>query len=189
VAGLPNGRRTFRGSDKSRARLASLGLAHLTRRMCMRRIVLVVAAIAVALLAASGVALAVTKECPGDCVGTNNQDRLSGSGNDQTMQGLGADDSISGYRGDDRVEGDGGADAVYGGLGDDKVYGNAGNDYVEGDYGHDYISTGDGADKVAARDGFKDRIVCGQGAHDVVYVDPIDVTQGCEQTTNEKPSP
>jgi len=74
-------------------------------------------------------------------------------------------------------------------LGDDNVYGNAGNDYVEGDYGHDYISTGDGSDKVAARDGYKDRIVCGQGAHDVVYVDPIDVTQGCEHTTDEKPSP
>jgi Ca2+-binding RTX toxin-like protein len=162
---------------------------YLTRGGRMRRIPLLVVALAVALLAASGVALAVTKNCPGNCTGTNNPDRLIGSSQSQTMKGLKGGDSISGYRGDDDVVGGRGDDAVYGGLGDDLVYGNQGNDYVEGDYGHDYINTGNGSDKVAARDGYKDRVICGQGDRDLVYVDQLDVTKGCERTTNEKPSP
>jgi Ca2+-binding RTX toxin-like protein len=155
----------------------------------MRRTVLFVAVMAVAMLVASGVALAVTKNCARDCVGTPNPDRLIGSSNDQTMKGLGGADSISGNRGEDDVEGNGGADAVYGGLGDDRVYGNAANDYVEGDYGHDYINTGTGSDKVAARDGYRDRIICGQGNRDKVYKDSFDITRGCERTLNQKPSP
>lgn len=156
----------------------------------MRRITLLLVAVSVAVLAASGVALAVTKTCPGDCTGTNNADRLSGSSANQTIKGLQGNDSISGYRGNDDVVGGRGDDAVYGGLGDDQVYGNQNNDYVEGDYGHDYINTGDGSDKVAARDGYKDRIFCGQGDRDVVYIDVgLDVTQGCERTTETKPSP
>src|SRR5215210_925740 len=155
----------------------------------MRRTVLLLAAMAVALLVVSGVALAIVKECPRDCTGTDNPDRLSGSANPQKMKGLGGNDSISGYRGDDIVDGDGGNDAVYGGLGDDLIYGDAGNDYAEGDFGHDYIDTGRGRDKVAARDGYKDRIVCGQGNRDIVYKDSFDVTRGCERTVNQKPSP
>jgi Ca2+-binding RTX toxin-like protein len=155
----------------------------------MRRTSLLMAVMTVALVAAGGVALAATIDCPRSCVGTNAPDRLSGSNRNQTMQGLNGGDSISGYRGDDRVEGDGGADALYGGLDDDKVYGNGGNDYVEGDYGHDYINTGSGRDRVAARDGYKDRIICGQGNRDIVYKDRIDKTRGCERTTNQKPRP
>jgi hypothetical protein len=155
----------------------------------MRRTVLLLAAMAVALLVVSGVALAVVKDCPRDCVGTNNPDRLIGSVNPQEMEGLRGGDSISGYRGEDIVDGDAGPDALYGGLGDDKVFGNAGNDYTEGDFGHDHIRTGTGADKVAARDGFRDYIFCGQGNRDLVYRDSFDHTQGCERTTDEKPSP
>ena len=154
-----------------------------------RPMLTMMAAMAVVLLVASGVALAATIDCQGDCVGTPDPDRLIGSSNPQTMQGLGGGDSISGYRGDDDVEGDGGADAVYGGYGDDRVFGNAGNDYVEGDFGHDYINTGSGSDKVAARDGYRDRIICGQGNRDKVYKDRIDRTRGCERTLNHKPSP
>jgi Ca2+-binding RTX toxin-like protein len=150
---------------------------------------LLMAATAVALLVASGVALAATINCAGNCVGTPAPDRLIGSTASQTMRGLGGGDSISGYRGEDDVEGNGGNDAVYGGLGDDRVYGNAGNDYVEGDYGHDYINTGKGSDRVAARDGYKDRIICGQGNRDKVFKDRIDKTRGCERTLDRKPSP
>jgi Ca2+-binding RTX toxin-like protein len=155
----------------------------------MKRVLLMVAAVSVALLAAAGVALAVDQKCAGDCAGTDNPDTLVGSTKDQTMKGLGAGDSVSGRRGDDVVVGGRGGDALYGGLGDDKVYGNQGNDYVEGDYGHDYISTGGGSDKVAARDGYKDRVLCGQGNRDLVYVDKIDITRGCERTTDKKPNP
>jgi Ca2+-binding RTX toxin-like protein len=155
----------------------------------MRRPVLLMALAAVALLVASGVAIAATLNCSGNCVGTPNPDRLIGSNNSQTMRGLGGGDSISGYRGDDIVEGNGGADAVFGGLGDDRVSGGSGNDYVEGDYGHDHINTGNGADEVAARDGYRDRIKCGQGSRDKVYKDSIDKTRGCERTLDQKPSP
>ena len=154
----------------------------------MRKMATMVAAVAVALLAAGGVALAATIDCPGNCTGTADPDRLIGSSNPQTMLGLGGGDSISGYRGDDDVEGGAGGDAVYGGLGDDRVLGGTGNDYVEGDYGHDYINTGSGSDKVAAKDGFKDRIICGQGNRDKVYKDRIDRTRGCEVTLSRKPS-
>ncbi len=155
----------------------------------MRKMATMVAAVAVALLAAGGVALAATIDCPGDCTGTADPDRLIGSSNPQTMQGLEGGDSISGYRGDDDVVGGRGGDAVYGGLGDDEVYGNQGNDYVEGDYGHDLIDTGLGSDLVAARDGYEDRIICGEGTDDRVYADPIDVQRDCETQLEEEPSP
>ncbi len=154
----------------------------------MRRAILLLTVMAGALVVASGVALAATIDCPGDCTGTNDPDRLVGSSNPQTMQGLGGGDSISGYRGDDDVEGGAGGDAVYGGYGDDQVNGNQGNDYVEGDFGHDYINTGSGSDKVAAKDGYRDRIICGQGNRDKVYKDKIDRTRGCEITLGQKPS-
>jgi len=155
----------------------------------MRKMWLMLAALAVGLLAASGVALAATIDCPGDCSGTADPDRLIGSSASQTMLGLEGGDSISGYRGDDDVEGGRGGDAVYGGYGDDRVLGNQGNDYVEGDFGHDYINTGTGSDEVAAKDGFRDRIVCGQGTRDKVYKDKIDRTRGCEIKLEQKPSP
>ena len=159
------------------------------RRARMRKMGLLLAALAVGLLVAGGAALAATINCPGDCTGTANPDRLIGSSASQTMRGLEGGDSVSGYRGDDDVVGGRGGDAVYGGLGDDQVYGNQGNDYVEGDYGHDYINTGSGSDKVAAKDGYRDRIVCGQGNRDKVYKDRIDRTSGCEIRLERKPSP
>ena len=159
------------------------------RRARVRKMGLLLAALAVGLLAASGVALAATINCTGDCTGTNDPDRLIGSSNPQTMLGLDGGDSISGYRGDDDVEGGAGGDAVYGGYGDDRVLGGTGNDYVEGDYGHDYINTGTGSDKVAAKDGYRDRIICGQGNRDKVYKDKIDRTRGCEIKLEQKPRP
>jgi Ca2+-binding RTX toxin-like protein len=162
----------------------------------MRRILLLMAVTAVAVLVASGVALAVVKKCPTDCVGTPQPDTLQGSSNPNHISGRGSGDLIHGWRGDDTLRGNGGADAVYGDLADDVVYGNAGNDFVEGGFGHDYINTGKGSDKVAAADGYKDRIVCGQGNRDRVYKDPVpprrkpvDRTVGCERTLNQEPSP
>jgi Ca2+-binding RTX toxin-like protein len=154
----------------------------------MRRVVLVLASMALAMVLVSGVALAVTKTCNTDCFGTNGPDRLIGTDNNNVMKGLKAGDSISGYRGEDTVYGNPGRDAVYGGLGDDKVYGGNGADYDEGDYGHDLIDTGSGNDKVAAKDGYKDRILCGSG-FDKVYHDPFDVRRGCERSLDRKPRP
>ena len=152
----------------------------------MRKMGLLLAALDVGLAVASGAALAATRNCPRNCTGTDDPDRLIGSTASQTMLGLGGGDSISG---DDDVEGGAGGDAVYGGTGDDRVLGGTGNDYVEGDFGHDYINTGTGSDKVAAKDGYKDRIICGQGNRDKVYKDRIDRTRGCEIELSQKPSP
>ena len=74
----------------------------------MRRVVLVLAAMALALLLASGVALAVTK------VGTPRDDTISGTN---------GPDQIDGRAGDDDIFSRGGRDTLYGGKGDDRLVG------------------------------------------------------------------
>jgi hypothetical protein len=155
----------------------------------MRRIMLLIAAMTLALLMAAGVALAVTKTCQTNCVGTANPDTLDGSKHPNTIKGLGGGDLIHGWRNDDTLRGNGGRDAVYGDSGDDHVYGNLGNDFVEGGFGHDIIKTGDGSDRVAAKDNYIDHIVCGQGIRDVVHRDNFDTTRGCEHRVSQEPSP
>ena len=59
----------------------------------------------------------------------------------------------------------------------------------EHNYTQEEVESTSLTDKVAARDGYKNRIFCGQGNRDLVYKDPFDKTQGCERTTNQKPSP
>jgi Ca2+-binding RTX toxin-like protein len=145
----------------------------------MRRVVLLLAAMAVALLVSSGVALAVIKTCPTNCFGTQGPDTLDGSTNANVIKALGGGDRVHGWRGNDAIYGNPDDDALYGDYGDDSVYGGDGNDYVEGGYGQDYIDTGDGSDKVGAKDGYKDHIVCGQGGSDLVYKDSFDTTRGC----------
>jgi hypothetical protein len=54
----------------------------------MRRIILLVASLALTLLVASGVALAVNK------VGTNGPDHLNGTNGDDNLVGLGGDDEL-----------------------------------------------------------------------------------------------
>ena len=97
------------------------------------------AAMLLALLLASGVALAANKiDCPnknGDrCVGTARADEMIGSRNDDTMRGRGGADVIKGRRGSDEMHGERGADKivaarcglgggadVFGGRGDDDI--------------------------------------------------------------------
>ena len=55
----------------------------------MRRVVLLLAAMAVALLVSSGVALAVIKTCPTNCFGTQGPDTLDGSTNANVIKALG----------------------------------------------------------------------------------------------------
>jgi hemolysin type calcium-binding protein len=171
----------------------------------MRRTMLLMAAAALALLVAGGVALAATIDCPnasrGYCYGTNVGDALYGTSNVDRMYGLGGADLMYGYgRGDymyggdesgwgdkllggngaDRMNGQGGDDAVYGGNADDVINGGPGDDIVQGDYGNDTLNTGTGSDRVNAQDGQKDWITCVDGANDRVYYDRgLDVLQGC----------
>jgi hypothetical protein len=158
---------------------------------CMKRPMLLIASIMLALLVGAGVALAqdgVQKVCNSNCHGTDGDDRLSGTANPNTIKGRKGADRIEGNSGKDTLNGNPGADAVYGDNGEDKVYGGGDNDYVQGGYKSDHIGTGLGSDVVAAKDGFRDQIYCGSG-YDRVYVDRIDVLDGCEKKLRDKPQP
>jgi Ca2+-binding RTX toxin-like protein len=76
----------------------------------MRRVVLVLAAMALALLLASGVALAVNK------VGTNGPDTLRGTNKADNLLGRGGNDILFALAGDDNLQGERGKDIVFGGT-------------------------------------------------------------------------
>jgi Ca2+-binding RTX toxin-like protein len=72
--------------------------------MGMRKTVLLVASMALAMLLVSGVAYAITKNCRAGadfCVGTNNEDTLNGSEVRDRIYGLKADDKLYGNGGND----------------------------------------------------------------------------------------
>jgi Ca2+-binding RTX toxin-like protein len=157
----------------------------------MKRIVLLAASMALALLVVAGVALAqggVRKVCDTNCRGTAGDDHLIGTASPNTIRGLQGADLVQGKAGGDTLYGGPGGDAIYGANGQDKVYGDLGNDYVDGGTGEDYINTGAGNDTIAAKDGFEDQIYCGTG-FDRIYVDRIDVLHDCERRLSEKPRP
>ena len=119
----------------------------------MRRVVLVLAAMALALLLASGVAWAVNK------VGTNGPDTLRGTHGDDNLSGKGANDRLFSLAGRDNLLGGPGKDVVFGGRilgsccqdndfsgGDKNVLGGPGNDDVNGGRGSDNIVGGRGND-------------------------------------------
>ena len=67
----------------------------------MRKTVLLLAAMVMALMLASGAALAVTKHCgESKCVGTNESDRLLGNAAYNFMIGRGGNDTLKGRRGE-----------------------------------------------------------------------------------------
>ncbi len=170
----------------------------------MRRTMMLVASAALALLVASGVALAASINCPnapgGYCYGTSvgdgmygdfrvdrmygfgGADLMYGDGNGDRMYGgneAGWGDKMLGQRGEDRMKGNRGDDAIYGGNGDDEIYGGDGDDLIQGGYGNDVMFTGFGDDQVNAQDGQKDFITCGSG-NDLIYVDAgLDVLRDC----------
>ncbi len=171
----------------------------------MRRVVLVLAAMALALLLASGVALAVNKlgtNGPDTLRGTNKADNLLGRGGNDILIALAGDDNLQGERGKDIVfggterrlsggyknmVGGSGNDSVIGGRGSDNVLGEEGNDLVADgparEFATDHVSGGDGNDVVAAvnRPEFVDIVSCG-GGFDRVIVDRKDVlAPDCEK--------
>jgi len=157
----------------------------------MKRTILLIASIMLALLVAAGVALAqdgVSKVCNTNCRGTDRDDQLSGTSKRNVIQGRNGADQIEGNGAKDTLNGNLGADAVYGGNGEDKLNGGGNDDYIQGGIKSDYLGTGSGNDVVAAKDGFRDQIYCGSG-YDRVYVDRIDVLHSCEKKLSEKPQP
>jgi Ca2+-binding RTX toxin-like protein len=110
---------------------------------------------AVALVVATGVALAAEISCNDEtpCTGTNNADTMTGNDNDNDMSGLGGRDTILARNGADTLRGGSGDDPdVSAGLGNDSVKGGAGNDSLSGGGGNDIylFSTSWGADRIPA---------------------------------------
>ena len=75
----------------------------------MKRVTLLVTVVGVAILLASGVALAATFD------GTPDPDIFVGTPGPDDIRGRGSDDTLSGKGGVDRVSGDGGNDTLSGG--------------------------------------------------------------------------
>jgi hypothetical protein len=127
-----------------------------------RRVVLVLAAMALALLLASGVAWALNK------VGTNSPDTLRGTNRDDNLSGRGGQDDIFGLAGEDNLLGEEGKDWVLGGNerraqggdknlvggpGNDGVLGGNGTDNLAGGPGNDYVDSGLGPDNASGDEG------------------------------------
>jgi Ca2+-binding RTX toxin-like protein len=174
----------------------------------MRRVVLVLTAMAVVMLLASGVAWAVNKvgtNGPDTLRGTNRADNLVGkdgndmifslAGQDKLLGGSGKDFMLGGTRrlasgGDKNMVGGPGNDAVGGGLGSDNVVGQEGNDFLVGGPGlepreasNDKLSGGEGNDvfDVLNKPAAKDVVLCGDG-FDRVFADSKDVlASDCEK--------
>jgi Ca2+-binding RTX toxin-like protein len=110
----------------------------------VRRTVLLLSAIAIMSIAASGTAMADV------ITGTENHDALTGTEAADSITGLGADDFLLG---EPTLFGPGSDDFISGGSGDDKAYGNVGDDFVSGGPGDDDIAGTVGHDRVYGDDG------------------------------------
>jgi Ca2+-binding RTX toxin-like protein len=139
----------------------------------MRKTVLFLASMALAVLVVCGVALAANIQCPNRagnlCVGTTGDDTLTGTANSDEIRGragadvidgLGAKDLLRGGPGKDEIRGSDGADDLFGGRGGDKtinggpgIIGGPGPDGLNGGVGDDFID--------ASNDGSSDNISCG----------------------------
>jgi Ca2+-binding RTX toxin-like protein len=138
----------------------------------MKRILLVLAAMALALLLASGVAWAVIK------IGTDGPDTLRGTHGDDNLIGKGGNDRLFSLNGRDTLLGGPGKDYVISGNeqrsggGDKNLLGGPGNDIVLGGWGSDKVVGGEGNDLLAdgrPRDVALD-IVSGEAGTDVIFV-------------------
>jgi Ca2+-binding RTX toxin-like protein len=100
----------------------------------MRKTVLVLASMALAVLLASGVALAANiKGTEGDdeLYGTTSRDTIIPFGGDDTVYALGSNDDVRHSFGNDTIYGGAGKDTLRGGRGSDVIYGGPGSDLID----------------------------------------------------------
>lgn len=132
------------------------------------RTVLLLAAMGVALLLGTGVALAAA---------------VSGTQGNDTLRGTPQDDQIYGLNGNDTLYGFERSDELYGGAGNDNLYGSSGADEIYGGSGQDNLFGGDNSDFLNSADGRPDDVVdCGNpdaGAPDRVVKDKNDRKRNC----------
>ncbi len=139
----------------------------------MRRAVILLTTVAVAIVVGSGVALAATIRCDGGhCSGTNRPDSIFGTNRHDAVFARDGGDFVSGRGRADDLNGEDGNDEVLGGWGDDWVKGGRHDDDVAGGLGNDRITGGSGANIIRAGDGMKDLIVCGDNSWNLIFFDP-----------------
>ena len=149
----------------------------------MRRAIILLTAMGLALVVASGVAWAAVIQCQANrqCTGTAGPDSMYGSAGNDTMFALPGNDHLVGKAGADNLNGQDGADLVVAGPGNDWAKGGDQNDTVRGDKGNDSLTGGSGHDVIQAVDGMRDLIYCGPGSRDRVFYDRgLDHFRGCE---------
>lgn len=112
--------------------------------MRKRRAILLILTMAATVVLASGVALAVTKQCQGGlsfiCSGTKKGDTLLGTNDFDYILGKGGNDTLKGF---------GSSDELYGGKGNDQIFGGAANDTLHGGLGRDSLFGQDSGDTYA----------------------------------------
>jgi Ca2+-binding RTX toxin-like protein len=115
----------------------------------MKKTVVLLAAMAVAVVVASGVALAATS------IGTANDEILTGTNQADTIRARGGDDVVLGREGADRLRGGNGEDSLYGGRGADFLYSE--DIFSQSGAYRDLVDCGPGDDTASVD--FRDRVV------------------------------
>ncbi len=95
-------------------------------------------------------------------VGTEGNDRITGTDGADVIHALGGNDRIAGLGGDDVLCGGKGRDTITGGAGGDVVLAGGGADVIGGRSGNDTIVGGAGADRIVG-DGGRDGCTGGKG--------------------------
>jgi Ca2+-binding RTX toxin-like protein len=87
-----------------------------------------------------GIALAADVTCTGgECLGTEEEDTITGSGQRDEIVALGGNDTVAAGKGFDNIEGGDGDDELHGGAGTDELFGGAGEDVYFGDDAWDFM--------------------------------------------------
>jgi Ca2+-binding RTX toxin-like protein len=167
----------------------------------MRRILLVLTTMAVALVAASGVAYALSVQCDGEGDQAPDTGACAGTAQDDTIIGTEGTDFIDARGGDDRVEARGGEDFLFGRSGVDLLFGQDGNDHLfghgrgdtlVGGFGINQYFGASGPDNIfadASQPGESEAISAGPG-NDTIFafdgqLDVIDCGSGTDTVTND----
>lgn len=155
----------------------------------MRQSIILLAAMTIALVLGSGIAIAAVK------FGTEGRDVLIGTNAKDVLFGKGSNDRLAGRGADDVLYGGEGRDCMFGGSEDDILYGGSGNDHIGlycfaeiFDAGEDIMYGDSGNDEIIAiehpwnaRKQQRDTVFCGSGKDTVYYVKGVDRTFNCEQ--------
>jgi hypothetical protein len=147
----------------------------------VKRAVILLTAIALAVVVGGGVALAKTINCDGgNCSGTNKPDSIFGTNRHDAIFAKRGGDFVSGRGSADNLNGQDGNDRLFGGQGDDWVKGGRHADTVKGNLGNDRLTGGSGHNVIRAGDGMRDLIICGANSRNLIFFDPrLDHFRNC----------